>query len=289
MDGLCLGLKRAGKSPLVVLNSRKSEQRQRFTLAHELGHVLIPWHIGDIFDTTARDEYDEQSDYWRTEAEANRFASELLMPSDWVRSLISSPIDPPVLVELISKTAKTSRQSAVYKLASCLPPGFVFAEVSPSGSVRCGSSAQTPAPLPYSTEAANLTSALPWASRSWQPNNGVGIWWWDTNFGGTLISTGADWRELLDQILIGTLPSDECNAFKASLNGVLAASHGLDKEGTRESVVNACWQRLHARAQGDGRYSRFLSHPDFVEFLSARIEAFFTPKKRRSKKLDRES
>jgi Zn-dependent peptidase ImmA (M78 family) len=29
----------------IVVNKNASPQRQRFTLAHELGHLLNPWHV----------------------------------------------------------------------------------------------------------------------------------------------------------------------------------------------------------------------------------------------------
>ena len=34
----------------VLINSRVHRNRRRFTLAHELGHVVIPWHTGVIIE-----------------------------------------------------------------------------------------------------------------------------------------------------------------------------------------------------------------------------------------------
>jgi len=50
VDGICLNLKVPGKRPKVVVNSGNPTTRKRFTLAHELGHILIPWHLGSIID-----------------------------------------------------------------------------------------------------------------------------------------------------------------------------------------------------------------------------------------------
>ena len=63
------------------------EPRRRFTLAHELGHVCIPWHNGDIkcetdnnyFNINGKKLLDTQ------ELEANIFASEILMPTGWIK------------------------------------------------------------------------------------------------------------------------------------------------------------------------------------------------------------
>ena len=59
-------------------------ERRRFTIAHELGHFLIPSHKGDQ-QCTAADlrESRRDTDHRRREAEANRFAAGLLMPKPW--------------------------------------------------------------------------------------------------------------------------------------------------------------------------------------------------------------
>jgi Zn-dependent peptidase ImmA (M78 family) len=59
-------------------------ERQRFTIAHELGHFLIPSHKGNQ-QCTAADlrESRRGNDHRRRESEANRFAAGLLMPKPW--------------------------------------------------------------------------------------------------------------------------------------------------------------------------------------------------------------
>ncbi|QYK47104.1 MAG: ImmA/IrrE family metallo-endopeptidase [Phycisphaeraceae bacterium] len=81
------------RRPLIILQRMSNAERRRFTLAHELGHLLIPWHIGERIHTHRQSlEYvSEYNDpYRRQEAEANRFASELLMPSDWLAEKMGS-------------------------------------------------------------------------------------------------------------------------------------------------------------------------------------------------------
>jgi hypothetical protein len=280
MDGVCLGLKRPGRRPIVIVNSRKHALRRRFTLAHELGHLIIPWHTGNVFDNTSRDDIEEETDYWRMEAEANRFASELLMPTCWVKSLLTGQIDPPSLVRMIQSNAQVSHQSAAYKLASCLPVGFVYAEVLPNGRLRPGASSHTPAVLPYPRQVDVLEGALPWATRRWKPTGSTGFWWWDTNFHREPIPTEADWKVLLKAVLDELLPLEDQLAFKASLNGVLAAAHGQEKQRTPANVLNACLQRLHIHAEHDERYAKLITHSAFAELLDARVLAFFRTKRR---------
>jgi Zn-dependent peptidase ImmA (M78 family) len=44
VDGITLHLKVPGKISHIIINDGYPHRRIRFTLAHELGHVLIPWH-----------------------------------------------------------------------------------------------------------------------------------------------------------------------------------------------------------------------------------------------------
>ena len=77
VDAVLVGKTRRER-PLIVLANCKPRRRERFTLAHELGHALIPWHLGVMTCHTD----------WRNpdpeEVEANRFASELLLPRAYV-------------------------------------------------------------------------------------------------------------------------------------------------------------------------------------------------------------
>jgi hypothetical protein len=60
------------------------KERRRFTIAHELGHFLLPSHKGNQ-QCTAADLREVRRDtiHQRQEAEANRFAAGLLMPKPW--------------------------------------------------------------------------------------------------------------------------------------------------------------------------------------------------------------
>ena len=55
--------------PVIALHRGAQKDRQRFTLAHELGHYFIR-------DDTA------QSEFWNAETQANRFAAALLVPRE---------------------------------------------------------------------------------------------------------------------------------------------------------------------------------------------------------------
>ncbi len=60
---------------VILLNDKQHRHRKRFTLAHEIGHILLG-HDPAIFDGES---IIEARQAWQ-ETEANRFASELLLP-----------------------------------------------------------------------------------------------------------------------------------------------------------------------------------------------------------------
>ena len=76
-----------GKRPVITYNINDSQVRQRFTVAHELGHFAFnDASEGKVFRDSSKnftmDNYDP------VEVRANKFASELLMPSEVVDGLI---------------------------------------------------------------------------------------------------------------------------------------------------------------------------------------------------------
>lgn len=77
-----------GGGGVIGVNSEHSKTRQRFTIAHELGHLLLhsdeEFHIDEKRPLARRDEVSSQATDAR-EIEANQFAAELLMPEARVR------------------------------------------------------------------------------------------------------------------------------------------------------------------------------------------------------------
>ncbi|MGW2858180.1 ImmA/IrrE family metallo-endopeptidase [Streptomyces sp. NPDC001205] len=74
-----------GRAPLVLINSAASVDRSRFSLAHELGHLIMHHEPGE----------------GRTqETQADRFAAELLMPHEVILSELKPGIDIARLMDL---------------------------------------------------------------------------------------------------------------------------------------------------------------------------------------------
>lgn len=64
---------------VILYNSNRRKTRQRFTIAHELGHFLLPWQRQTNFQCSAADltPGENRSDW---EVQANEFAAQLLLP-----------------------------------------------------------------------------------------------------------------------------------------------------------------------------------------------------------------
>ena len=106
-------LRRNGNYWIIGVNSFHHHNRQRFTLAHELGHFFLHRDHGD-FEDKALFRRDMQND--PREYEANDFASKLLMPEDEFRALaIRFPANPKLIATHfgVSESATKFRADAL--------------------------------------------------------------------------------------------------------------------------------------------------------------------------------
>lgn len=127
IDGLCQLQK---VPPTIILNTEvKYEPRRRFTIAHEIGHICIPWHTG-VDLCSLDDPYVKihgQQMVNTQELEANTFASELLMPTEWLKQTFKLNTDDlSALVTQICHAANTSIMACFYALENVLPAGELF-------------------------------------------------------------------------------------------------------------------------------------------------------------------
>lgn len=83
IDGAIIEIE--NKPVIAYLNKAKPIPRQRFTLAHELGHIFLKHSKRDFYNAEeSREIGDEETDQAKPpqEKEADAFASELLVPND---------------------------------------------------------------------------------------------------------------------------------------------------------------------------------------------------------------
>jgi Zn-dependent peptidase ImmA (M78 family) len=115
-----------GAAPVIGVNSSNSRLRQRFTIAHELGHLLLHEGNGLMIERLVRVNFRNATSGTATDAEesdANRFAAELLMPEDLLRRALEallagrslSDVD---LVKRLARRFEVSEQAMTYRLAT---------------------------------------------------------------------------------------------------------------------------------------------------------------------------
>ncbi|MBI3805328.1 MAG: ImmA/IrrE family metallo-endopeptidase [Nitrospirae bacterium] len=110
---------------VIGVNSVHSKTRQRFTIAHEIGHLILE-HEGEVFvDQTVmkRDERSSQAIDIQ-EIEANKFAAELLMPESLIMAAVQNlpskkpDISSGQLIEELAKAFQVSSQAMEYRLTN---------------------------------------------------------------------------------------------------------------------------------------------------------------------------
>lgn len=107
---------------LILVNRRSSRPRRRFTIAHELGHFLMVHHVmveatgfrcrkQDMAAESPGRKNSSEGRHLRQEAEANRFAIELLAPRSRLRPILKRLPDLARVLE-ISETFSISKEAA---------------------------------------------------------------------------------------------------------------------------------------------------------------------------------
>lgn len=112
----------------IVLNSAiQYEPRKRFTLAHELGHIFISWH-SDVTLCVTDNEYSEHNKLDIQEHEANVFASEILMPTEWVKEMLilNENRSLEYNIKQLCTIANTSIMACFYALENAMKSGNVI-------------------------------------------------------------------------------------------------------------------------------------------------------------------
>lgn len=95
-DGNLSGmLQRRDGGAVIGVNSLHAQVRQRFTIAHEIGHFVLHPRKTTFVDEVRVDYRDDRASAGthRQEIDANAFAAELLMPDEMVQDAVSSLLE----------------------------------------------------------------------------------------------------------------------------------------------------------------------------------------------------
>jgi Zn-dependent peptidase ImmA (M78 family) len=126
-DGSISGmLYRDGRQVIIGVNERDAPVRQRFTIAHELGHLKLHRGRPMILDHKVQDDIrvdlrDTTQPSTHEEVQANAFAAELLMPQAMVVDAIAKAPkrarrSEDALASHLRRTFDVSRDAIVYRL-----------------------------------------------------------------------------------------------------------------------------------------------------------------------------
>lgn len=117
-------LYRDDKHIIIGINSKHHPNRRRFSIAHEIGHLVL--HKKDLFvDQEVKVDYRDATSSLaidQKEIQANTFAAELLMPRQFVSREIARIIEKgslgtkDKLIQDLSKKFKVSEQAMEYRL-----------------------------------------------------------------------------------------------------------------------------------------------------------------------------
>lgn len=117
-----------GDRPRIFLHAAiaDDEPRRRFALAHQLAHVVLGWHpLGAPCDVTRSSHELPTTVHDLLEGEANAFARQLMMQSDWLRSF--DAFDRPAeLMRHAARQAIVPLASAARVVARLLEPETVW-------------------------------------------------------------------------------------------------------------------------------------------------------------------
>lgn len=277
-DGVSLDIKRTGKTKIVLNTSGRDPRRIRFTLAHELGHVLIPWHTGLLVADYDTDPAAVGRSEWQMEVEANRFASELLAPASFIGQVVATSPNPLLAVRRVSSDCNVSYQVSAFGVISALPPGHIFVAIDQYERVIfSGRSPGTLAAAPARFETLeDLTLRYMSAVDRVAETHGLQYVWWRFETHADLPEVvGTDsWRDKLGGMVDRlNLTPPEATRFKNSINAVIANANGsIRKDRSPQAVYAACVQRLATIRPDRPLLAAVMAMPEFESFLSQRVQ-----------------
>lgn len=113
LDGKDGVLYKNSEAPLILISNKlRYKERERFTIAILLGHLILPWHLNQVFSRGENQRSLETEDQF--DIEAREFAGELLLPGETVKKDLAR-VTPSI--EVFERLAKERYQCAMTALA----------------------------------------------------------------------------------------------------------------------------------------------------------------------------
>lgn len=261
-DGITVGIGGETK-PSILINTQLPVTRQKFTLAHELGHIIIPWHTGTIvshIDSVLAD-----IEYREMESEANQFASELLIPQSWLLEIKEDFNSVESFINRVLVDTGASRDAVLIKIFNVLDIPVVCAQVDIFGQVV----------KVYRTKSApngaNLIDKNPFAEKIFSTykseeefslgDRGYKVWIFDNLH--VKETDDRPWRDVLKQILAET---DSENLLQ-SVNATMASRYNSNKGKSETEICS----RIIQSYDGVEKFEKIATHPLFSQYVIKRV------------------
>ena len=113
-DGALVRVKGSTEGLIAIRETIREAGKKNFTIAHELGHLLLPGHDESTV-CLQTDVETWESGLPKQEIEANEFAGELLMPTQFLVRLLSGREPSFELIESLARECSTSLTAATYR------------------------------------------------------------------------------------------------------------------------------------------------------------------------------
>lgn len=271
VDGLCLDIGIPDKRPKIWVNRRLQEHRKRFTLAHEIGHIVIPWHSGSIVDQLDLEDPGERIEYYQLETEANRFAAELLMPDAWSTRICNESDNMASAMKTIAMVADVSAYAAALRVVQKGPPGHVMAAVV-QGEIQWsnrtnGTRVRRPS---RGLEIANLKSSACDEPHVVSFGRTDYFWWRQKESADVAPRPKQEWREILDDILT-EIPDSQRAITKSRVIAIIGNAMKRTERGSDVGIImQHCVEALSYRHDVYANVRAVLSHSRFMEYVLAR-------------------
>lgn len=123
VDAVLTGLGHGG-GPRIYYCATSNLARERFTLAHELGHLVLPWHLPRADCETGSGDLDLPR--YTPEEEADVFASCVLLPDSWLLALLKENAHDMSMVLRRLNEAEVTTVAALRALRRVLLAGWAF-------------------------------------------------------------------------------------------------------------------------------------------------------------------
>ena len=267
-DGLTIDLTTTARRPKVFIKETRNVRRQRFTIAHELGHVILPWHIEGVACAPEAG-IDTCFSGGLREREASTFASHILVPDRFIHPMCQGDVDVPDLLGALA-SANISVEATLIATARALPPGFAF--VLDSGRIHRSDGTILPCPSYDSLRTSRMWTSAADQSGKFVLGRKTVRWFKFERFEDPLNvdDVRSPTQILLDAIATLTDDESERKSLQLRVNGVIGAA--MTSPESRTSPARALAVMRH-RIRGRPDLVDLVDVPDFELFLHKRAAA----------------